>query len=246
MDAQALLDQLLQSGKKLAEQGLAHSAEFATKSKSMAEQGVEFAKKKLELPPAGPERDKMLTNLGVGAAAGGLLALLVGTRTGRRALGPALKLGSLAALGGLGYKVYTDWQNTQGIQPPADAVASLAGPITNERCLMIVRAMIAAAKADGNVDSRERGVIEARIKSSNLDPTTTEILIDEIQKPLDVSSVAATATTPANAVEVYLASLLVTDEASALERQYLADLAVALKLEPQLVQRLEAEAFAVG
>lgn len=94
--------------------------------------------------------------------------------------------------------------------------------------------------------SRERGVIEARIKSSNLDPTTTEILIDEIQKPLDVSSVAATATTPANAVEVYLASLLVTDEASALERHYLADLAVALKLEPQLVQRLEAEAFAVG
>ena len=108
MDAKALLEQLLQSGKKIAEQGIAQSSELATKGKELAEQGMDYAQEKFNFPEAGPERDKFLKNLGVGAAAGGVLALLVGTKSGRKVLSPAVKLGSLAALGGLGYKIYSD------------------------------------------------------------------------------------------------------------------------------------------
>jgi len=114
MDTKALLEQLLESGRKMAEQGIAQGSELAEKGKEMAQQGVQYAKD--QLPPPGPERDKLIQQLGVGAAAGGLLAFLVGTKAGRNVLSPAVKLGSLAALGGIGYKVYTQWQQNQGLE----------------------------------------------------------------------------------------------------------------------------------
>jgi len=64
VDGCQILDELLRSGKEIAEKG-----------GSMAEQ-------RLNIPEAGPERDAMLRGLGKGAAAAGALALLVGRRTG--------------------------------------------------------------------------------------------------------------------------------------------------------------------
>ena len=51
-------------------------------------------------------------------AAGALVAVLLGTGTGRAVTGSALKLGGLAAIGGLAYKAY---QNYQAGKQPADA-----------------------------------------------------------------------------------------------------------------------------
>ena len=70
MDTKALLEQLLESGRKLAEQGMARvqssgladkGKQLAEKGKQLAQQGVEYAKD--QLPPPGPERDKLLKNL---------------------------------------------------------------------------------------------------------------------------------------------------------------------------------------
>jgi hypothetical protein len=66
-----LLDQMLAAGK------------------DWAAQGESYAEKHLNLPPAGPERDAMLSNLGKGALAGGVLTALLGTRGGRRLAGTA-------------------------------------------------------------------------------------------------------------------------------------------------------------
>ena len=48
-------------------------------------------------------------------AAGALVAVLLGTGTGRQVTGTALKLGGLAAIGGLAYKAYQNYKN--GDQP---------------------------------------------------------------------------------------------------------------------------------
>ncbi len=51
-----------------------------------------------------------------GAAAGGVLAVLLGSRSGRSLGGKALKLGTVAALGSLAWKAYGEWQAKQGQQ----------------------------------------------------------------------------------------------------------------------------------
>jgi len=132
MDTQQFLEDLLKSGSALADQGKAMAIEGLANAKeglANAKEGLVNAKEQLQLqiPEAGPERDKMIKQLGVGAAAGGLLAMLVGTKSGRKVLSPALKLGSLAALGTVGYKVYQKWQEQQGLAAEGSSIEQLSG-----------------------------------------------------------------------------------------------------------------------
>lgn len=239
MDAKSFLDQLLESGKKLAEQGLQQGAEIATQGKELAQQGIEYAQDKM--PPPGPERDALLAKLGIGAAAAGVLGLLVGTKSGRKVLSPILKVGSVAALGGLAYKLYSDWQAEQGNQAPSQSIEQLAIEDGNSRSELLIRAMISAAKADRDIDAAESNVITKAIENSSLEKSATQFLMAEVPKPVDVQSIASEVRTPEAAVEVYLASLLVTGEQSESERAYLNDLASALGLDAELVKQLEAQ-----
>ena len=68
-----------------------------------------------------------------GAAAGGVLALLLGTRGGRRIGGSALKVGSVAALGMLAWKTYNDWT----AQQPAAAGTAPGAPAGTSPAVMV-------------------------------------------------------------------------------------------------------------
>ena len=244
MDTQQFLEDLLKSGSALADQGKAMAIEGMAKAK----EGLVKAQEQIELqiPEAGPERDKMIQQLGVGAAAGGLLALLVGTKSGRKILSPAIKLGSLAALGTVGFKVYQKWQEQQGLPLAGQSIEQLDGAPRNARALTIVRAMIAAAKADGTIDGEERDAITAQIEASNLQADTSKILIDEILNPLNVSEIAAASDSSEAAIEIYLASIAIVDVGNEKVRQFLDQLAAAMQIDPELKANIEAEAFAVS
>jgi len=241
MDAQQLLQQLLESGKKLAQQGLERSSEMVEQGKDLASQGLQYAEDKL--PPPGPERDALMKKIGVGAAASGVLALLVGTESGRKALSPILKVGSVAALGGLSYKMYTEWQKSQGSQAKATALNDLTGQDLIDRSLGVVRAMIAAAKADGVIDEEENQMITQQIDSSDLNDAASAFLMNEVQQPANAQRIADSVNSTEQAVEVYLASLLVTGEQTESEKTYLEQLCSALRLEPALARQLEREAL---
>lgn len=225
MSASSLLDQLLQTG--LAAVNDARSA-------------VQGAQARGDL-------DKYAK----GAAAGGVLALLLGTRGGRRIGGSALRLGSMAALGMLAWKTYQDWQARQQgqlqAQAPAAAAsapAALPAPKAEARSRVLLKAMIAAAKSDGHVDARERERFEAELHRAEADPQLLAWIETELSRPLEPADVAAGATTPELAAEVYLASLLVVDETSTMERAYLDALARELRLDASLKAQLEAQAAA--
>jgi uncharacterized membrane protein YebE (DUF533 family) len=66
-----------------------------------------------------PVSPDLMKGLAGGAIAGGLAGLLLGGKSKKLASG-ALKLGSTAALAGLAYKVYTEWQASKQ-EPAADA-----------------------------------------------------------------------------------------------------------------------------
>jgi len=239
MDTKALLDQLLESGKKIAQQGIDQSGDLVEKGKELAAEGWKYAED--QLPPAGPQRDAFLKKLGVGAAAGGVLALLLGTKSGRKTLAPIVKIGSVAALGGLAYKMYSEWQKSHGSIPKGVALSELDGQEAADRSLQILRAMVAAAKADGQIDAEENRLITAQIESSDLNESASSFLMSELPKPVNVDEVAAGATTPEAGAETYLASLLVTGQQSPAERDYLDRLAAALRLDSDFVVQLERE-----
>ncbi|MBX2882575.1 MAG: tellurite resistance TerB family protein [Granulosicoccus sp.] len=223
MDAKLMLEDLLNS------------------SKLAAEKGVSLAEEKLGVPEAGEERDAMLSGMTKGALAAGAVALLLGTNGGRKLTGTALKLGGLAAVGGLAYKAYNEWQNSQGggLTHSGTPVGELGSAEASQRSLLLLRAMLSAARADGHMDGEERKAIEARIATLGLDAETLEFMHNEMQQPLDPGQLAAQVESPEEGAEVYLASAMVVDNAGREERIYLDRLAGALNLAPGLAENLE-------
>ncbi len=222
MDMRGVLDQMLKSGTEL------------------AQRGRELAEDKLRIPESGSDREAMLSGLKKGAVAGGLMALLLGTRAGRRVGGSALKLGGIAALGTIAYKAYQSWSDKQGQPITEQPLAEIAGPEADRRSTQLMLAMIAAAKADGHIDQHEYQRIQQQVEQMELQGDVKQMIMEELAKPLDVRAVAAGATNPASAAETYLASLMVIDVDSDVERQYLRDLAAALGLSSDYASHLEA------
>lgn len=239
MDAKSLLEGLLAQGKELAAQGVAQGKELAAKGRDVAEE-------KLGVPAEeGEQRDAAMSTLGKGAAIGGVLALLLGTKTGRGVAGSAIKIGSLAAIGTLGYKAFKNWQDkSSDSREFGPNIAELTGDDSQKRSIAVVKAMIAAAKADGHIDSNEVETIKKQMEAMNLDPDVSAMLESEVAKPLDAAAIAAEADSPAAAVEIYLASKLVIDEGNDKELAYLNELAEKLELPGELVAEVNSEVTA--
>ena len=188
-------------------------------------------------------------DFGKGALTGGALGMLLGNRKARKMGGKVAVYGGLAAVGVLAYKAYGDWKKQQGgaaaaVEPRT--VDMLPAPEAESHSQAILKALIAAAKADGHVDAREREVIEGEFSRIDAAPEVRQWLQAELEKPLDPAEVARAATTPEMASEMYLASLLAADEQNFMERAYLDELARQLKLDDSLKARLAQQVKEAG
>lgn len=187
-------------------------------------------------------------------AAGALVAVLLGTGTGRQVTGTALKLGGLAAIGGLAYKAYQNYKNGDQPQqanapgqpellpPPSDTGfhPSQAPQGETEFALMLIRAMISAAKADGHIDDDERKKIGDKLALAGVGGDAEAFLTSELESPLDLDALVAAAQTEEQKVELYTASRLAIDPDTRAERGYLDLLAGRLKLPDALIDHIEA------
>lgn len=191
-------------------------------------------------------------------ATGALAAVLLGTGPGRRIAGTALRAGGLAVVAGLAYKAYQNYSSggqpgaerpgaEQGAEPellapPADTPFDpVHGPQSDaDFVLVIVRAMIAAARADGHIDEAERVRIADKLRLSGLDKDAEAFLLAELEKPVDLDGIVAAAHTEAQRVELYTASRIAIDPKTRAERGYLDMLAGRLSLPDALVDHVEA------
>ncbi|MBL8443887.1 MAG: DUF533 domain-containing protein, partial [Zoogloeaceae bacterium] len=146
---------------------------------------------------------------GLGAIAGALLG--GGGKSVKGALGGSAMaiLGALAVnalqgrLGGGGAT-----SGAQAPSLPAEQLQALADPATER---LIARAMIAAAKADGQVDEQEMERIAGKIGTDGITPEERQMVLDELRRPLDLNALVADVPNPVVAAEVYGASLLAID-----------------------------------
>ena len=237
MNTSDLLEQLLRAG-----QG------------SMAQQGGGGASAQGGLGDLGGLLGGLLGG-GAGAGAGGgsgLGGLLGGLLGGGSPMGGApqsrsgggTNYAALASLGMMAFQAYQAWQRSQASAPQEAprTVDLLAGPEAEEHSHAILRALIAAAKADGRIDESEKQMISTEIGRHTDDPQLQQWLDDEVAKPLDANDVAQSATDPAMASEMYLASVMLVDDQQDAERNYLDELAAALQIEPELQLHLEQQA----
>ncbi len=190
-----------------------------------------------------------------GVAAGGLAGLILGKGFG----GDIVKYGGMAVLGGLAYKAYRDYQQSQEGQAPVPAgqygpadfhpapaespFAPANAPLQLPETLIV--AMIAAAKADGHIDAEERGRIYQRLEEGGLQPEEVAFLQHELTEPVDIDRIVAGAVNKEAAVEIYAASVMAIRKDTPQEQAYLDTLAERLKLEPGLVQSIENTVAAV-
>ncbi|WP_223931456.1 tellurite resistance TerB family protein, partial [Aeromonas caviae] len=155
-------------------------------------------------------------------------------------------VGGAAALGGLAYKLYQDWQTQQSTPAqPTQPLDTLEGKALDARANLLVRAMVAAARADGHIDAAERQKIQEYLTEQG-ERDAARWIDAELSRPLDPHVLAREVTDMELATEVYLASLLTIEVDHFMERGYLDELARALKLDDNLKGSIERQVAQLG
>ena len=186
----------------------------------------------------------------------GALTSALLSKKGRKHLGSIAKLGGVAALGGLAWKAYSeyskgdqptadnpqqrhngDWQNLQAEEFKPDLQTTYAA----ERNLLLIRAMIAAAHADGTLDDDERQRIFGQIETMDLPRSERHQMVSELSQPRSLREIASRVDDNETAIEVYLISLMTIDADCDQGASYLNALAFILELPAPLVQQLKGQ-----
>lgn len=183
---------------------------------------------------------------GLGAVLGSVLG------GGGSSISGAVKGGALALLAGIAYKAFTE----SGKGP---AVAQAGGPaftggavpvgmkapttpaeeqLIANTAQLVLRGMINAAKADGNVDAGEISRIVGKLKEAGADGDAEAWILKELREPLDLDAFVALIPNQEVAAQVYAASLLAIEVDTPQEKAYLADLAKKTGLDAAVVQNI--------
>ena len=200
---------------------------------SILNQVLDVAKNSASKLETGNQTIDSLTKVGGGAALGGILSMILG-RSGGASLA---KLGSLAVLGNLAYQAYQNYQKSQQNSQPnisENAFDVLNSSSHVDAGELILRTMIAAAAADGEITEDEKQTIA---NEAGNNPELAQWLEQEIN---EIARLVGNDT--ALASNVYLAARLVSKDLSRKEIIFLADLAKALGLDDALVEQLEKQA----
>lgn len=116
---------------------------------------------------------------------------------------------------------------TPNVAPPT--------PQQNEEALLLVRAMIAAAYADGTIDDTERADILARLEAAGVGPAEKDLFLRELASPKPITALAGDVRSPEMAEQIYVVSLLAIRIDNDAERAYAKMLPALLKLSPEQV-----------
>ena len=177
---------------------------------------------------------------GLGAVAGALLG------GGGDSIKGALGGGAMAMLAGVAVKALMNGGQASA-SPNAfsggAAPVGLKAPETpaeaeylEKTANLAVRAMVNAAKSDGEIDQREMQRIVAKLKEAGADSDAQSWVLSELGKPLDLDGLVADIPNLEAAAEVYAASLLAIEVDTPEERAYLQQLAARAGLNQAVVQ----------
>lgn len=187
---------------------------------NMPEQLAQMAER-MGVPGGADKMRDLMASFAGGTQAGG-------TQAGQAGLG-----GLIAAMQGAasaGGKTFDDMFDSLAKGTPV-------GQMAEENAKLMIRSMIQAAKADGEIDVVERDKIIEQLEG--LDPTERAFVEAELNKPVDVMGLANDVGEQARA-QVYATSLMAIRVDNAQETAYLRQLASALQISDEARDRMHA------
>jgi uncharacterized membrane protein YebE (DUF533 family) len=131
---------------------------------------------------------------------------------------------------------------TEAVDPwaPVTAAPEEEPSAESAEALLMLRTMIAAAKADGGIDAEERGRIAAQLDGAGLNPAARDTVLADFDKPLPPAALAKQASDLMLAAQLYAAAVVGAGEIAAAERAWLDEFAKALKLDRAAAAAIEA------
>lgn len=227
VNPQELLEQILAAGQDLLKEGKSKSGELSVRGKDIAKKGEDYLVDKLGVDDTPSGREALRKGVGAGAAAGAL-ALLLSSRSGRK----MVTLGGLAGLGTIAYKAHKAGKMPKSAD---DVIGLLKGPDAEMRSEVLIMAMVAAAKADGDISDAEKLLIESEYSGAS------NAVLSALKTSPKAADVAKMAKTPQAAAEIYAVSCRIANGLNPKERDYLDSLAMAMNLEPDVAARIETD-----
>ena len=190
-----------------------------------------------------------------GAAAGGIMALLLNNKSARKFAGTAASYGGAAILGGLAYKALKNWQygNQNKIAHQENDPSFLANPVSDRLHstinmqsevfeLKLIKAMVAASRVDGHIDQAEQQSIFQAIKQLDLSTEMKAQVVDLLQQPISIAEIAHGVTDMTQKSELYLVSCLAINPDHPSEKAHLDQLSQALELPGELADQIRQQA----
>ncbi|MGH1577051.1 tellurite resistance TerB family protein [Planktotalea sp.] len=169
-----------------------------------------------------------------GADKGGLLSSLGDAGQGAGLAGMFAALGGAAAMGGKGVGDMLDgFGKAAPAAPEAEASAGL-----------MLRAMIQAAKCDGDIDDAERAKILETV-GEDADAEDIAFIQEQLAAPVDVEALAAD-TPDAQKFQLYAMSMMSIRVDTPAEKAYMSALADALGIDAQTAQMLNMQMGVTG
>jgi uncharacterized membrane protein YebE (DUF533 family) len=125
------------------------------------------------------------------------------------------------------------WSPVPGAPPPPPIAAE------DREGLLMLRAMIAAAKADGQVDADERARIADQLEAAGLSPAARDAVLAEFGQDATAQALAREASDPMLAAQLYAAAVAGAATIEGAERAWLDDFAKALRLDRAATDAIE-------
>jgi uncharacterized membrane protein YebE (DUF533 family) len=118
--------------------------------------------------------------------------------------------------------------------------------VTQEAAVLYLKAMIAAAAADGRIDAAEQQKIMGNMKQLGIDREAEEFMANELNNPATAEQLAGAVRSQEEAVQVFTAARIAVDLDNEEEHAFLVNLAQSLGIDGKLASHIDATARAAG
>ena len=170
-------------------------------------------------------------------------AKTLASRAGRKLGARSPRGGGITAIAGVAYTACERHRRGRHVSLAGGPSVAFLPPAADPEArhalgLVLLRSMVAAARAAGKLDDYPSKRILAAVERLDLDADERALLLEELGGPIAIGEITTPERSPEQAAEIYVAALLAIEIDTPAERAWLARLAASLALPGDLLEEI--------